>query len=340
MKNKAFTLIELLAVIVILAIIAIIATPLVLKTIKQSEKSAALISANNYKKAIEREVLKEIKNGIKVDGEYTVQSDGNLCKGSNNTNCEEPIKINMSGSKPIGGKIVIKKGKISKIGTYVNVDKEYSVAYKDGELEVKTWLLTEDFDANGNADIGDLITIGTESFYVYSNDGNEIKALAQYNLNVGNECLGTWNQTPMENTTGLQDSKMLGYKSGTGNVWHGVVEFSKSSNVYNDSEIKKHVDEYAKKLKKLGATNITTRLITANELIELGCSAVSNTCKTDSINSQNRKFVYSASYWTETPIDSNYVKYVATPGTFAKEKYTAPNYVGVRPVVILSASEI
>ena len=54
MYNKAFTLIELLAVIVILAIIAIIATPIVLSIINESKESAQLRSAEFYIKALNK----------------------------------------------------------------------------------------------------------------------------------------------------------------------------------------------------------------------------------------------------------------------------------------------
>ncbi len=340
MKNKAFTLIELLAVIVILAIIALIATPIIMNIIKDSKIKAAEISADNYVREIEIAAMRELKLGNVLDGEYIIQSDGNLCKEtSDKKSCEKIVKIDMKGKKPYGGKILIKKSKVLKNNAYVHID-GYSVAYKNGQLKVSTWLLTGDMDLNGRADIGDLITIGTESFYVYSNDGNEIKALAQYNLKVGNECLGTWNQTPMENTTGLQDSKMLGYKSGTGNVWHGTVAFSNSSSAYDNSEIKKYVDEYAKKLEKLGAKKITTRLITSAELKELGCNKTITISDIDSLIPKNKQFVYSTTYWLETPYNDSLVRYVGTNGKYHREKYTAANLAGVRPVVIISASEV
>ena len=55
-NNKAFTLIELLAVIVILAIIALIATPIVLNIIKDSRESSGLRSAEMYLDAVEQSV--------------------------------------------------------------------------------------------------------------------------------------------------------------------------------------------------------------------------------------------------------------------------------------------
>ena len=52
-KKNAFTLIELLAIIVVLAIIALIATPIVMNTINSAKKGAAEISIQNYIKAVE-----------------------------------------------------------------------------------------------------------------------------------------------------------------------------------------------------------------------------------------------------------------------------------------------
>ena len=52
-KENAFTLIELLAVIVVLAIIALIATPIVMNTIKNAKKGAAERSADSYIRQVE-----------------------------------------------------------------------------------------------------------------------------------------------------------------------------------------------------------------------------------------------------------------------------------------------
>ena len=53
MKNKAFTLIELLAVIVILAIIALIAIPIILNIVEDTKISAVKQSAQNYMSSLE-----------------------------------------------------------------------------------------------------------------------------------------------------------------------------------------------------------------------------------------------------------------------------------------------
>ena len=111
MKNKrGFTLIELLAVIVVLAIIALIATPIVMNTIKKSQKGAAERSAENYIDAVETAVAtaKLDSDGV-PDGTYTINDKGNL-EGNGLT---KPLEIEMSGNKPTGGTITIKNGQVT-----------------------------------------------------------------------------------------------------------------------------------------------------------------------------------------------------------------------------------
>ena len=112
-KKKGFTLIELLAVIIILAIIALIATPIVMRVIENSKKSAAERGAENYVRAVETQALALRGKGTTLDGTYGINSNGNLCP-NNATTCSaaEEIKIDMSGAKPSSGSVVITNGKV------------------------------------------------------------------------------------------------------------------------------------------------------------------------------------------------------------------------------------
>jgi type IV pilus assembly protein PilA len=142
LKNKyGFTLIELLAVIVVLAIIALIATPIVMNTIKKSQKGAAERSADNYIEAVETAVAEErlSKNEV-LEGEYQITSDGNLCRDKS-TSCsdEEKIKIEMSGTKPTSGKIKITNGSVDQSSSSMTVG-DYTVSYNSTK---KTYEATE-----------------------------------------------------------------------------------------------------------------------------------------------------------------------------------------------------
>ena len=112
MKNKkGFTLIELLAVIVVLAIIALIATPIVMNTIKNSQKGAAERSADNYIETVETAVAtaRLDSDGI-PDGTYTIDENGNLLVPSLPNG---KLTIEMSGNKPTGGTITISNGQVT-----------------------------------------------------------------------------------------------------------------------------------------------------------------------------------------------------------------------------------
>ena len=113
-KKNAFTLIELLAVIVVLAIIALIATPIVMNTIKNAKKGAAERSADSYIKQVETVVATERLEGNILEGEYIIQSDGNLCPLSGcGENDKDKIIVEMEGNKPTGGTITINNGQVT-----------------------------------------------------------------------------------------------------------------------------------------------------------------------------------------------------------------------------------
>ena len=142
MKRKnAFTLIELLAVIVVLAIIALIATPIVMNTIKKSQKGAAERSADSYIKQVEVAVAEErlSKNEV-LEGEYQITSDGNLCRDkSASCSDDNKIKIEMNGTKPTSGKIKITNGSVDQTSSSMTVG-DYTVSYNSTK---KTYEATE-----------------------------------------------------------------------------------------------------------------------------------------------------------------------------------------------------
>ena len=98
-KNKGFTLVELLAVIVILAIIALIATPIILNVINDAKKQAAKDSAHGYVDAVDKYIVSsELEDESIPDGIYKVED---LNK-----------KISVKGSIPDRGSIEIENGSV------------------------------------------------------------------------------------------------------------------------------------------------------------------------------------------------------------------------------------
>ena len=103
-KNKAFTLIELLAVIVILAIIALIATPIVLNIIQNTKESSYKRSAELYLNATELAIARRnLTDNINPET-CTVLESGNLkCDG-----IEDEIKVEMQNISASSGIITFR----------------------------------------------------------------------------------------------------------------------------------------------------------------------------------------------------------------------------------------
>ena len=59
MNNKAFTLMELLTIIVVLSVIALITIPLINDTLQDSKRKISQNSAQQYKKAVDEYILQQ-----------------------------------------------------------------------------------------------------------------------------------------------------------------------------------------------------------------------------------------------------------------------------------------
>ena len=105
MKNKGFTLVELLAVIAILAILVIIALPNVLKMFNQAKKDTFLTEAKTIYKEISKKYISEAMKGNKISD---ISNDNNKLELESNA-LKYNVKLNDDGS--------IKKFEVSN-GTY------------------------------------------------------------------------------------------------------------------------------------------------------------------------------------------------------------------------------
>ena len=121
-KNKGFTLVELLAVIVILALIALIATPIILNVINDAKKQAAKDSAYGYMDAVEKYIVSsELEDKSIKDGTYSVEylnSMGVSVKGSTPDNGNIEIKNSSVKSYDIGiDGYEVSNGEVKKVST-------------------------------------------------------------------------------------------------------------------------------------------------------------------------------------------------------------------------------
>ena len=120
-KNKGFTLVELLAVIVILALIALIATPIILNVINDAKKQAAKDSAYGYMDAVEKYIVSsELKDKSIKDRAYSVEELNSM-------------GVSVKGSIPDNGNIEIKEGAVKNYnlgidGYYITKDEVKKVS--------------------------------------------------------------------------------------------------------------------------------------------------------------------------------------------------------------------
>ena len=179
-KIKAFTLVELLAVIVILAIIALIATPIVIKVIGTSKEGAAKVSSSNYLKAVETSLMVYLMDNPIQEGIYEIE-DGKI---TNIKNSEVEINVEVSGEAPKEGQFYVNEnGNIEdysiKVGEYYitstdgknqEITNDLTIRYRDGILNgadpiIKDKLIAVTIEDDGEVKKADI----NSEWYNYEN---------------------------------------------------------------------------------------------------------------------------------------------------------------------------
>ena len=190
-KNKGFTLVELLAVIVILALIALIATPIILNVINDAKKQAAKDSAYGYMDAVEKYIVSsELEDKSIQDRTYRVEelnSMGVSVKGSTPDNGNIEIKNSSVKSYDIGiDGYVVRNGKVEKVSTTKSFKNGTAVYYnpetgnKCSESESKSttgknsgcmkWYVFN--DKEGNVTVNVILDHNTTANVAYNSTGN------------------------------------------------------------------------------------------------------------------------------------------------------------------------
>ena len=189
-KNKGFTLVELLAVIVILALIALIATPIILNVINDAKKQAAKDSAYGYMDAVEKYIVSsELEDKSIQDRTYSVEELNKKIsvKGSTPDNGNIEIKNSSVKSYDIGiDGYVVSNGKIEKVsttksfknGTAVYYNPETETKCKSSEANSTTgtnsgcmkWYVFN--DKEGNATVNVILDHNTTANVAWNSTGN------------------------------------------------------------------------------------------------------------------------------------------------------------------------
>lgn len=381
MRTKnGFTLIELLAVIVVLAIIMVIATQQVNKTIKKSRTNAYYDSVLSIKKSSKLACTQNDLNNIK---EYIDKTDDiNVTVSGNNIN----ITIN-------------KNGKFSNIDeNELNNKKENGVTFSEANSD-NDYLVTIINPCELQSDTynqGDVISLHnaqsnkSEDFYVISDNGSVVTALAKYNLLIGNEVV--WDDefddvtsvtklSTSEEGYGLQSSIAAGYswdsEKGlpTTNKFKGVMAFANGdatrkktckksfgcyygywvdasshsllskygtsypTNVFdNNSLLYEPLQNYENYLKNtLGKSSVKTKLLTYDDVIDLGCTEKDHSCKSAP------SWLGSTNFWLASAAKTRgyyNICFIDSDKYFSSTYFDDPGDYGLRPVITINKSDI
>ena len=127
MNKKAFTLVELLAVIIIIGLIAVITLPKISDSLENSKKNLSTTSAQGYAKTIDEYILKKQMNKEKIilNGDYNINENGDLFNESNE------YELEYKGKKPTNGTLTYIDNELQSGCITIN---KYKVTIENGEV--------------------------------------------------------------------------------------------------------------------------------------------------------------------------------------------------------------
>ena len=329
-KNRGFTLVELLAVIVILALIALIATPIILNVINDAKKQAAKDSAYGYMDAVEKYIVSsELEDKSIKDGTYSVEdlnSMGVNVKGSTPDNGTIKIESKTVKSYDIGiDGYAVSNGEVKKVSTtksfkngtavyYNPVSREKCTGYTEANSTTgknsgcMKWYVFN--DKEGNATVNVILDHNTTAKVAYNLTGNnsEMKEVKKALENDTKD----WKNTARL-ITANEIAKI------TGNTWFAGQNWFCLDTNQSDT------------------TNWCSKAQGTSEYVWLfdytnGCTSYG--CNTSDSNTWG--------YWTSTQykINSTHAWLIQRSGDMIINEVNNSSQVGVRPVITISKSNI
>ena len=306
-KNlRAFTLIELIAVLVIMAILALIVTPLVMNIIRKARIAADKRSIDAYGRSIELAIAGYLLDTgtfpTSVD-QLTIEYSGNKVECST-TQLNSDSSVYLTGCT-VGGRTVDYAYGTDKNTTPEPVAPTYT-AYS----------------------VGDYVSYNNVTYYVIEDSdttNDTVKLLKENPLTVKE----------------INDLNLDGITATGDDNSYGAVQYGSSVD-YSTSTVKQVVDAWAEGAVKSG-DSATARLITFDELLpNLGYDwsiTSAGAGEYPVVNENVPTWVYNSNYWywTMTPkADSSYVWYVNCSGLL--HNFGVSSGLMVRPVLELSKS--
>ncbi len=213
-------------------------------------------------------------------------------------------------------------------------------------------------------EVGDIITIGSEEFYLVKHDGNNLVLLSHYNLKVGYDSkILVWDVQKVyrsdEEGYGIQSSETKGFIFGE-SVCKGVVQYTTldtydywkdkigtkypgiicDKNTWTEdatcayiydrnSNLYEYVEEYKKYLEKQGARIKNARLLKIEEAYELGCNIKEEKCV------DANPFLFETTYWLGSAEDTGSIWRILSNGNLGGGDDIFSTGQGVRPVIVI-----
>ena len=186
MKNKGFTLVELLAVIAILALLVIIALPNVLKMFNQAKKDTFLTESKNIYKEISKKYISETMKGNKIN----IISNTNNQLDLESNNLKYNIKLKGDGSIK---KFQVSNGTYCLSGKFNNLSELTTDKITEGKCEETP---PKNFSTDSWETIVEAVEEGNTSKYnVGDTKDVELEGYAKHTLRIANK------STPSECST-------------------------------------------------------------------------------------------------------------------------------------------
>ena len=329
-KNKGFTLVELLAVIVILALIALIATPIILNVINDAKKQAAKDSAYGYMDAVEKYIVSsELEDESIQDGIYSVEdlnSMGVSVKGSIPDNGTIKIESGSVKSYDIGiDGYAVSNGKVDKVSTTKKIENGTAVYYNPVYGEKCTGYTEANSTTGTNS--------GCMKWYVFNDkEGNAtVNVILDHNITANVAYNSTGSNSEMKEVADA-------LKKDT-STWKNTARLITANEV---AKITKHPTFNVNKENQdwfyLDSNNLTLTVNSTNKSKYAWLFDYTNECTSYGCNVSDSS---TWGYWTSSPYKGNSTQ----AWRVVRNGYLGGNGViftgdGIRPVITISKSNI
>ena len=328
-KNRGFTLVELLAVIVILALIALIATPIILNVINDAKKQAAKDSAYGYMDAVEKYIVSsELEDKSIQDGRYSVEELNKKIsvKGSTPDNGNIEIKNSSVKSYDIGiDGYVVSNGEVKKVSTTKSF-KNGTAVYYNPETGKKCTGYTEANSTTGK-------NSGCMKWYVFNDkEGNAtVNVILDHNTTANVSYNSTGNNSEMKEVKIKLEEDTKDWKNTARLITANEVAKITKHPTFNVN--KENQDWFY-----LDSNNLTLTVNSTNKSKYAWLFDYTNECTSYGCNVSDSS---TWGYWTSSPYKGNSTQ----AWRVVRNGYLGGNGViftgdGIRPVITISKSNI